>query len=293
MHSSHATPPLSTSETPSVGRPFPYALLALDVDGTLLDAEHVLRPRVAAALRATSAAGVQIALATGKLLRSVAPLLDEAGIAGPQIVLNGAATQMAPSGDPIRFRPLAEEQRVAVINAVRAHDDTLLISHFALDGIYVDHPYPNLGIFAEYGEGQAEIVPDLCATGLPPAAKILIAGPPERLASLRAAVTPALEHHVAITTTTPDFLEFFVFEAGKGRALAALRDDLGLPREAVLAIGDGENDLPLFAEAGTSLAMANANERVRAAATGLAPSNDDEGVAVVLETLLATGKLPG
>ena len=263
-----------------------YQLLALDVDGTLLDSSHTLRPRVAAAVRAAQSSGLTVALATGKLLASVRPLLQEMDVHGPQIVLNGAATQDSITGEPVRFCPLNEADRRTVLNAVHEAAPDVLVSHFALDGIYMDRKHPWAKIFDEYGEGPPIYVPNLFTGDLPPAAKILISGPPARLAELRAAVTPLLSDRVSITTTTPDFLEFFDPTAGKGKALVALREQLGLPREAVVAMGDGENDLPLLAEAGLAIAMANGAATTRQAAGRIAPSNDEDGVAVVLEDLL-------
>ncbi|HLJ81631.1 MAG TPA: Cof-type HAD-IIB family hydrolase [Ktedonobacterales bacterium] len=268
-----------------------YRLLVLDVDGTLLDSSHHLRDRVAQAVRAAPSAGLMVALATGKLFASVRPLLERLAIHGPQIVLNGAATQDSETQRPLRFCPLREEHRRAVIAAVREADPTVLISHFALDGIYMDEKHPDIGIFATYGEGPPRFVPDLLADRLPPAAKILLAGKPDRLAALRARITPLLAPYVSITTTTPDFLEFFDPAAGKGQALAALRELLGIPRVAVIAIGDGENDLPLLAEAGLAIAMANGAAATRQAADRIAPSNDEDGVAVVLEELLDRSSL--
>src|SRR5579862_627780 len=67
-----------------------YRLVALDVDGTLLNSAHELTPRVRRAVQATRARGVIISLATGKLLRSVQSLIDELGIYGPHITCNGA-----------------------------------------------------------------------------------------------------------------------------------------------------------------------------------------------------------
>ena len=271
-----------------------YRLVVLDVDGTLLDPDHRLRPRVATAVRAVRRAGVPVALATGKLLHSVRPLLAELGVAGPQIVLNGAATVESASGEALRFCPLRPDDLRAVVRAVRRVDAGVLVSLFALDGIFMDEAHPLVGIFAEYGEGPPVIVPDLLAAGLPPVAKVLLAGAPERLAAVRAAVAPGLPERVSITTTTPDFLEFFDEEAGKGRALAALRERLGLARAAVVAFGDGENDLPLLREAGLAVAMGNGAAVTRAVADRIAPSNAEDGVAVVLEELLEGGFLtPG
>jgi Cof subfamily protein (haloacid dehalogenase superfamily) len=263
-----------------------YQLLVLDVDGTLLDSTHRLRPRVAAAVRAAGTSGLRISLATGKLLRSVRPLLAALEIAGPQITLNGAATLHSETGAVLRYCPLAEPDRQEIIAAVRATDPDVLLSHFSLDTIYMDRAHPLLDVFAAYGEGPPHMVTDLLATDLPPAAKILLSGPPERLARLRAVLAPRFAERLTLTTTTPDFLEFFAPDAGKGVALAALRTLFDLPRAAVIAIGDGENDVSLLREAGLAVAMANGAEATRAAADHVTASHDAEGVAVFLERLL-------
>jgi len=263
-----------------------YRLVVLDVDGTLLDPSHQLRPRVANAIQRAQREGLRVTLATGKLLGSVIPHLRRMGVRGPQIVLNGAATVDSETGVPLRYVPLTDADRTAVITAVRRVDPTVLVSHFTLDGILMDEAHPRMDIFAEYGEATPRIVPDLLAGDLPSAAKILLTGDPEQLVAIRLAVTPELGERVSITTTTPDFLEFFDPAANKGQALATLRGQLGLARENIIAMGDGENDLPLLREAGLGIAMGNASPLVKAAADRLAPSNDDDGVAVVLEELL-------
>jgi hydroxymethylpyrimidine pyrophosphatase-like HAD family hydrolase len=210
------------------------------------------------------------------------------GLSGPQIVLNGAATCDSTTGVPLRFRPLAPDARRTIIRLVRSYDPGVLASCFGLDAIFMDQPHPRSGIFAEYGETSLVLVPDLLSDDLPPTAKILLHGTHQQLRSLRESLPPErLPEGVIVTSTTPDFLEFFDAQAGKGLALAALCRELSIPREAVIAIGDGENDIPLFQEAGLAIAMANAAAATRAAAVRVAPSNDEEGVAVVLEALLA------
>lgn len=263
-----------------------YQLLVLDVDGTVLDSHHELRPRVAAAIRGAQAVGLPVALATGKMFRSVVPLVTELELRGPQITLNGAAVLDAASRTALRFQPLREDDRRDIIRAVRRLNQTVLVSHFALDGIYVDEENPFLSVLVAYGEPASNRVPTLLADDLPPAGKILLSGEPELLAELRIALTPELGERVTITTTTPDFLEFFDPLAGKGLALAALRVELGIPREGIIAIGDGENDIPLFREAGLAVAMGNAGAAVKAAAQQVIPSNDEEGLATFLEELL-------
>ena len=263
-----------------------YRLLALDVDGTLLDSQHQLPPRVARAVVAAREAGLIVTLATGKLLRSIEPLMETLGLRGPQICLNGAAIMEDVSAPPIWYAPLKEADRRDVIEAVRRLAPETLISQFALDAIYVDREHPSLPVFEEFGEQSPEMAANLLAVAEPPSAKILVVGSLEQVAHLHEQVAPLLGERLYITTTMPIFLEFFQFVANKGDALRRLRESLGIAREEVIAIGDGANDAPLLREAGLPIAMANGAEATRATARIIAPSNDEDGVAVILERLL-------
>ena len=268
--------------------PFPqrYRLVVVDVDGTLLDSQHRLPPRVAAAIPATQQHGLAVALATGKMLRSVRPLIEAMDLRGPQITLNGAALVLAETGEPLVYHPLRKEDRRVAIELTRASAPDVLITHFMLDTIMVDQPeHPLLPVLLSYGEKQITPVPSLLADDLPPAAKILLVGTHEQLGDLRRVVTPILEPRLTVTTTAADFLEYFDPAAGKGNGLAALLDILKLSHEAVIAIGDGENDLPLFEHAGLSVAMANASAAVQQAADLVIGSNDAAGVADFLDAL--------
>jgi Cof subfamily protein (haloacid dehalogenase superfamily) len=259
----------------------------MDVDGTLLDSHHQLPELVALAVRAARRHGLECALATGKMLVAVRSLVDAMDLRGPQITLNGAALVEAETGAPLVFSPLSPPDRQQVIETVRAADPDILITHFLLDHILLDQPdHPLLPVLLAYGEKDLVPVPSLFADDLPPAAKILLVGTHEQLARMRRVVTPILASRVIITTTAPDFLEFFDPAAGKGNGLAALLAHLRMPREAVIAIGDGENDVPLFAQAGLAVAMGNASESVRTAAQLVIGTNDEAGVAAFLADLL-------
>jgi Cof subfamily protein (haloacid dehalogenase superfamily) len=268
-----------------------YRLLALDVDGTLLDSHHQLPPRVARAVVAAREAGLIVTLATGKLLRSIEPLCATLGLRGPQICLNGSAIMEDVSAPPFWYAPLTAGDRCAVIEVVRRLAPETLISQFALDAIYVDREHPSLPVFEEFGEQAPEMTSDLLTVVEPPTAKILVVGSLEQIARLHEQAAPLLEQRLYITTTMPIFLEFFQFGANKGHALRYLRESLGIGQEEVIAIGDGANDAPLLREAGLAIAMANGAPETCAAAQVIAPSNDEEGVAVALERLLRDGTL--
>jgi hydroxymethylpyrimidine pyrophosphatase-like HAD family hydrolase len=211
---------------------------------------------------------------------------------GPQITNNGATIMPAEGGAPLSFWPLEPEALAATLAAIRRADSAIGIAWYTPDDILTDAPPGPLdAVLAAYHEPPLQRVAALGAS-LPAPAKLLVTGAPERLAALRAAVTPPLAGLTRIITTTPDFLEFFSLRASKGIALEAVTARLCLRREQVLAIGDGENDIALLDAAGTAVAMANAVPALRARASAITASNDADGVALAIETILAGGTLP-
>ena len=102
----------------------------------------------------------------------------------------------------------------------------------------------------------------------------------------RAAVRAALPH-LQMTKSAPGNIEITPENAGKGMALAYLAQYLGLEREQVMAMGDAENDLSMLEYAEHSVAMANASDEVKATCRYQTASNDDCGVAAMIDRVLA------
>jgi Cof subfamily protein (haloacid dehalogenase superfamily) len=264
-----------------------YTHIVLDVDGTTLDSHHQLSPRVERTLRAASAAGVGIIFATGKQYGTIAPLVTQLDLSGDHICLNGAAIVESTTRLPRHLVTLAEADRVMVLESLSTAAPQLPAAHFSASEIYVDERMrPYLDIFTAYGEAMPTVVESLLACALPAAAKILLAGLPADVAAVRVAVSEQLGDRVTVTTTMPEFLEFFHRDVNKGAALRQLASDQGIDLARVIAIGDGENDVPMLQAVGMPVAMGNARPQALAVARRVAPTNDEDGVAVALEGLL-------
>jgi hypothetical protein len=266
---------------------FVYQIIAVDVDGTLLTPAHALNSRVRRAVRAARARGIHVALATGKLLRSVGALIEELDLTEAQITCNGAVIVDAAGGAPVAFVALDPPERWAALAALREAAPDLGIAWYTPDAIYTDAP-PGLldRTLAAYHEPPLRHVAALDAS-LPAPAKFLITGSPARLAEVRAAIAPRLGAAVQVIGTTPDFLEMLSPRATKGAGLRTVMRLLDVPRAGVLALGDGENDLTLLAEAGCAVAMGNAVPALRARADYVTAGNDADGAALVIEAVLA------
>jgi hydroxymethylpyrimidine pyrophosphatase-like HAD family hydrolase len=116
-----------------------------------------------------------------------------------------------------------------------------------------------------------------------PSTKLLLLEEPGRVQELQPIWHERLGDQLYVTISDPEYLEFMSREATKGWALLRLCEHFGIDPSETAAFGDAPNDLPLIQAAGLGVAMANAREAVREAADLIAPSNEEDGVAQVIE----------
>lgn len=264
----------------------PYRLIALDVDGTLLDPAHMLTPRTRAAIQSAQRRGARICLATGKLLVSVQPLLAELGVSGIHITCNGAALMDAATGAPLASWPLSAAQTAEALAAIRDSAPAMGIAWYTTDAIYTDAPHGLLDMtLAAYHEPALRHVARLDSAAIAPPLKFLMTGDDASLLALRDGLLARIGATLTVTRTTSEFVEVMAPGVSKGAALHALIARLSVAREAVVAFGDGENDISLLEAAGLGIAMANAMPALLPYAAETTLSNAEDGVAVALERL--------
>lgn len=264
-----------------------YRLIALDVDGTLLDPAHLLTPRTRAAVWSAQRRGASVCLATGKLLASVRPLLTELALGGSHITCNGAALMDAATGKVITAWPLSSAQIAEALAAIRDCAPQMDIAWYTTDAIYTDAlPESPLDVtLGDYQEPALRHVARLAGDALPPPLKFLMTGDHASLLALRDGLLERIGATLTVTRTTSDFVEVMAQGVSKGHALGELIGRLGVPRESVVAFGDGENDISLLDAAGLGVAMGNAMPALLSHATRTTLSNAEDGVAVALEEL--------
>lgn len=255
-----------------------YRLIAIDLDGTLLDPEHRLSQANHMAIKACLARDIQVMIATGRLFASVAPYARTLGLDGPQITLNGAVLGDAASGRLTTRASLNPAQLSDVLDTLCARDIPYTI--FGPDAIYAEPGTPHLDILDSYGEPPAVLLDRADMLRLPAPVKVLTFLNP---GPLDAELGAALGDRVEVVRSGALFLEFLSPGVSKGMALRELMAQRSIPPAEVLAIGDSENDLSMFAVAGMSIAMANAAAHIQARAAAITSDCRSDGVALAVQ----------
>ena len=268
-------------------------LIATDLDDTLLNEKSDINPRVMDALRAAMDAGCGIVLCSGRMLEAMVPLAERIGVNAPMLLYNGA---------------LAWDHRTdETIFADRIPYETALGIAELCEGMgYYIQAYPGKNYYCnrvtEYTRRYAaNIHVDAVPVGMPVSEwmkqnpsgmqKLLLIDTPEGATRAQEALRRAFPHGASFLKSKPYFLEIAPEGVDKGKSLLRLASHLGLERDEVMAFGDGQNDVPMIVAAGTGVSMQNGCPEALAAADLIAPSNVEDGVAVVIERYLKEGKI--
>ena len=266
-------------------------MIACDLDGTLLSEKSSIPPRNVRALKRAMEAGVQVVLASGRMVEATLPIAEKIGVNAPMVVFNGAMVYDRASDAILGGSVIPRDTAIEVLKCI---EDM---------GVYVQ-AFPGRGYFYEkrcslttYYENKISVVGQ--ETGMPLSKwletdvyKLLCIGENDVLNGMIPGLSarfPALsffksgERHMEIVLRGVD----------KGTGMAQLCGLLGIDRSEILAFGDEENDLPLLAYAGDSYLMENAPERLRRKARQIAPRNTDCGVARIVEQYLNENRMGG
>ena len=277
----------------------PYRLLALDVDGTLLDPAGELRDAVRQAVIAARQAGLRVILCTGRRFRSTRPVAQDLQLDGPVVVHNGALVKDVASAETLHCHPLPEPLCRRGLDVLRRLAPPLIyLDSFHEEVDILTEPLETLHPFQqEYLQDNipyCRFVDDLAATRLRGVVMLSVMAEAERLQALRPAVEDALAGHghtkmILNKNFRGHILEVLPATVSKWQALERLMAAEGVTAEDVMAIGDDYNDLEMIRGAGLGVAMGNAVEPVRAAAGYVTGSNDEDGVVQAIERFVLRG----
>jgi Cof subfamily protein (haloacid dehalogenase superfamily) len=257
-------------------------VVATDLDGTLLDPSARLGDRTLAALQAARDRGLIVIPVTARPPHALWPVLRDAAVGPFGVCCNGAVIVEVTSRSVLEVERMPPDQTAGLVAQLRAAVPGLLLASDELAG-FVHEP----GFFDTHHGWEEELteVTDVTAVIGSGCIKLVARRPGWTARDLLATVASAIDAGVTMTTAGSDWVDFSAAGVTKAQALARVCDRLGVAARDVVAVGDHHNDLACLAWAGTAMAPANAIPEVLAAAQRVLPSNEDEGVAVLLEEL--------
>ncbi|UJF31571.1 Cof-type HAD-IIB family hydrolase [Paenibacillus hexagrammi] len=255
-----------------------YKLIALDVDGTLLNDEHRLTEQTIQTIREVHEAGSHIVLCTGRAPASTVPILQELGLEGTMITHNGAVTVQA------------DERGQALLHEFSFSLDDIqpMLNDVREKGIHFDVCTPFNMYIERLGEYEKamykkflinpKLVTDVSELGMP-IVKFTLFSQPEVLDLVEKDWSERkLYGDLRMIRSGELFIDVMSAEANKGNALKALAASWEIDAHEVMAIGNYYNDLEMMAFAGLGIAVDNSPEDVKQAADAVTASNNEEGV---------------
>ncbi len=280
--------PSHEGSPPGAG-PASVALIALDLDGTVLGPGTAIAPACRAALQRARRAGIVVALATGRMLRSARGVQERLGVSGPLLTYNGGLVAL-PDGrswtDPV---PLEAARAVAAV----CRDRGFFLQSYLGDDLRVPADDARARAYAELAGVPFTLDPEAVWEPAVPPTKLLVIEPAERMPEVREALGPVVAGRCEVANSYPHYLEISRAGVDKGTALRRLAAALDVPPAAVLAVGDGENDLAMIRFAGHGVAVANAAPALRAAARHVTAAPYGDGVAEAVERFAGVPSAPG
>jgi hydroxymethylpyrimidine pyrophosphatase-like HAD family hydrolase len=257
-------------------------LVATDLDGTLLRSDGTGSKRTAEALRAVQAAGIRTVLVTARPPRWLDPLADLVGDGGVAICGNGAFVYDVPHRNVLSHQGIQPAAVAEIVADLRRELPGVTFAAERATGFALEEAY----------ESQHPVPVDAVRGPIPTAdggvvGKLLGRHPSIPEAEFLKRVAEVVgERGIVAYSGAGGLAEISAPGVTKAAGLEAWCAELGLDAADVWAFGDMPNDLPMMVWAGTSFAVANAHPDVVAAADQVCPSNDEDGVAQVLERLV-------
>lgn len=264
-----------------------YKLLAIDVDGTLIGEDLLLRDNTVRVLLRCMDKGIIVTLATGRMFRSALIYAQQLGVKAPLICYNGALVKDADSG--VIYQHLTIPVHLAR-NVVLTTREVGAHLHAYID----DQPFTEAyGRWAKRYEGKAGVkvqaIEDMESFLQQEPTKLGLSDYPERIDTYFEYLKDNLKP-LNIARSHPYFVEVLREGTSKAEGLKALGKHYGIPLAEMVAVGDSYNDIEMLEEAGLAIAMGNAPADVQAKADWVTGNVEEEGLVSAIERFLLAGK---
>ncbi len=275
-----------------------YQLLAIDIDGTLVNSREELTPATQGALARAGRAGIHLVLATGRRYSRTLHLVEPLGISVPLVTASGALVK-----DPrdhctlycAEFDPEVLHRALAIV-AQAGFEPVVCADTYALGfDFYLARgggtASAELGEYLRLNPGCERLWPELVADPPPGVFAAFAMGTKDQMLALEGTLAAQLDETISTHVLRSPKYSGFMCEIAPGgvtkwSAIRRLAAGWGIAEHEICAVGDDVNDIPMIDAAGLGIAMGNALPEVKAAADRIAPSQEDDGLVKVVEWLL-------
>lgn len=262
-----------------------YKIIALDMDGTLLNSQHQITPRTKEVITKAREQGIKVVLASGRPIAGIRRQLAELGISSDEDYVchfNGAVVENVGTGEIVNHK---------MISGAGAKKVARLAKELGVN----THAFsPEHGLISPKVSKYTEVEANINGIEINifdfeqleddhPINKVMMVDEPDLLNNAVENLPKELYDEFMVLRSAPWFLEFLHTESNKGTGIKMIADYLGIPAEQVMCVGDAENDHHMLRYAGLAVAMGNATEETKAIADYITLTNDEDGVAHVIE----------
>ncbi len=270
-------------------------LIAIDMDGTLLNSNKEIPAENVTALHRAVEQDVKIVICTGRPKSGVVPLFDQLNLDGEEeyaILDNGCTIYQAKDWSLLSHQSLSKDDMALLAAAAQDYSD-ISVTYFDSDHYYIlGEDVPEL---VTYDAGLVFTTPtpttiEQVQNSPIPIFQGMFMGKAPALDHFQAEQGDKLSQHFSTVRSQSYIYEAMPKGTTKASALAKLAQHLGLQADEVMAIGDAANDLEMLAFAGVSVAMGNASDEVKAVCDHVTATNDEAGVARAIEELVLTAE---
>lgn len=258
-------------------------LIAIDIDGTIMNKEFQINDRVKDAITRAINSGIYVILATGRMYSATVPIAANLGIKTPLITYQGSMVrEFYDSDDILMHYTLSPEHSKMVLNDLRKFD--LQINVYLDDEMFIEKETDILKEYAArrhityHKVDSFDKVADLTPT------KILVMdSTPEKATEIRDYLRNKYSDILNISKSTSLYCEVVNNQASKGHAVLFLAEKWGIKQSEIMVIGDQDNDMDMLQVAGLPVAMGNAEEGLKKIAKYVTDTVDNDGVALAIE----------
>lgn len=262
-------------------------MIALDLDNTLLNSNKEISTRNERVLRRLHDQGIHVVLCTGRPINAIWPYIEQLGLTRPDdftITFNGGLVINNVTKEHLFELGMGKQDLQPLFDFVRQKNIPLDVLDFARVYELSDQPasiYRTVLKHIEFRDTRMADLPDTTFS------KAVMAIPAEQLSPIIAHLPAALKERYHAVQSQAMIMEFLPKQVDKHVGLQALLDHFGDDFSNLMAFGDADNDLGMIKAASQGIVMANGLPEVKAAATALTDSNDEDGVATYCERYFA------